>query len=102
PPGSADVSALSLHDALPISIVREVRRFLTGAEAAPEVDRVLVTVAFTDIVDSTRRAAEMGDSAWRSLLERHDALVQSRAQAARRSEEHTSELQSLAYLVCRL
>jgi class 3 adenylate cyclase len=38
-------------------------------------DRVLVTVFFTDIVDSTRRAAEKGDRDWRALLDAHDAIV---------------------------
>jgi class 3 adenylate cyclase len=38
-------------------------------------DRVLATVLFTDIVGSTERAAELGDSQWRSLLERHDVQV---------------------------
>jgi class 3 adenylate cyclase len=38
-------------------------------------DRVLTTVLFTDIVDSTRRAAALGDAAWRELLDRHDAVV---------------------------
>ena len=42
---------------------------------------MLATVMFTDIVDSTRRAADLGDSSWRELLERHDALV--RAQIGR-------------------
>ncbi|HSK56462.1 MAG TPA: adenylate/guanylate cyclase domain-containing protein [Jiangellales bacterium] len=44
-------------------------------------DRVLTTVLFTDIVDSTRRAAALGDAAWRELLDRHDAVV--RRQLAR-------------------
>src|SRR5512133_2111508 len=37
--------------------------------------RFLATVLFTDIVDSTKRAAELGDKAWRDLVERHDAIV---------------------------
>jgi class 3 adenylate cyclase len=44
-------------------------------------DRVLATVLFTDIVDSTRRAAEIGDRDWHALLDAHDAVV--RAQLAR-------------------
>ena len=43
------------------SITNAIEEFLTGARHVPEPDRVLVTVLFTDIVDSTRRAAEMGD-----------------------------------------
>jgi len=42
-----------------------------------EPDRALVSVLFTDIVESTQRAAQLGDSAWREVLERHDALVDS-------------------------
>ncbi len=59
------------------SIVSEVARFVTGAAPVRPPDRVLVTVLFTDIVDSTRRAAELGDARWRELLERHNALVRS-------------------------
>ncbi len=39
-----------------------------------DVDRVLKTVLYTDVVDSTRRAAEMGDRHWRDLLDRHDVI----------------------------
>ncbi|TMK97907.1 MAG: adenylate/guanylate cyclase domain-containing protein [Actinobacteria bacterium] len=49
----------------------EVQEFLTGARAVSDADRVLATVLFTDIVGSTRRAAELGDQKWRELLERH-------------------------------
>jgi class 3 adenylate cyclase len=54
----------------------EVRRFATEiAHAEAELDRVLATVLFTDIVDSTAVAATMGDSRWRSLLNEHDTLA---------------------------
>ncbi|ORA10785.1 hydrolase, partial [Mycobacterium asiaticum DSM 44297] len=46
---------------------QEVAKFLTGHRAEVADDRVLATVLFTDIVDSTRRAAEMGDRDWRAL-----------------------------------
>ncbi|HEY3188688.1 MAG TPA: adenylate/guanylate cyclase domain-containing protein [Solirubrobacteraceae bacterium] len=49
----------------------EIQEFLTGSRAAPEPDRVLATVLFTDIVESTRTAAELGDRRWRELLGRH-------------------------------
>src|SRR5207247_7363915 len=45
--------------------------FITGVRPAPTPKRVLATVLFTDIVDSTRKAAEMGDRAWRRILEEH-------------------------------
>jgi class 3 adenylate cyclase len=47
----------------------EVEEFLTGARQAPDSERILATVMFADIVDSTRRAAELGDRRWRELLE---------------------------------
>ena len=46
-----------------------------GTRSEVEIDRVLATVMFTDIVDSTKRAAELGDRQWRVLLDRHDAAV---------------------------
>ena len=45
---------------------------IQSLQAAKDPDRVLATILFTDIVDSTRRAAELGDSKWRQLLDRHD------------------------------
>jgi class 3 adenylate cyclase len=57
-------------------VVDEVEEFLTGSRSgAAEIDRVLATVLFTDIVDSTKRAAELGDRQWRALLDRHDEAV---------------------------
>jgi class 3 adenylate cyclase len=52
-----------------------IEEFLTGGRRPREPQRVLATVLFTDIVGSTKQAAELGDSAWRQLLERHNGLV---------------------------
>jgi class 3 adenylate cyclase len=52
-------------------ILDEVKEFLTGTHYAPEPDRILATVLFTDIVDSTDTAAQLGDQRWREVLERH-------------------------------
>jgi class 3 adenylate cyclase len=52
-------------------ILNEIEEFLTGERPVPEIDRVLATVLFTDIVGSTERAAVLGDHAWRSLLDAH-------------------------------
>jgi class 3 adenylate cyclase len=60
---------------------QEITQFLTGSQVDVADDRVLATVLFTDIVDSTRRAAEMGDRDWHALLDAHDAVV--RAQLVR-------------------
>jgi class 3 adenylate cyclase len=56
-------------------LLDEAEEFLTGARSSPAPDRVLASVLFTDIVDSTRMAAELGDRSWRSLLDRHDDLA---------------------------
>jgi class 3 adenylate cyclase len=56
-------------------VVDEIEEFLTGIRPAPESDRVLATVLFTDIVGSTERASSLGDNAWRDVLEQHHASV---------------------------
>ena len=55
--------------------LQEIREFLTGDRAEPEVDRILATILFTDIVGSTEKAAELGDRGWAERLVRHHALV---------------------------
>jgi class 3 adenylate cyclase len=57
------------------SVVGEIERFLGAVQAEIALDRVLATVLFTDVVGSTERAAELGDTEWRALLDRHDALA---------------------------
>jgi pimeloyl-ACP methyl ester carboxylesterase len=57
------------------AVLGEIEEFLTGARSPAEPDRVLATVMFTDIVGSTERAAELGDSRWRELLARHQEAV---------------------------
>jgi class 3 adenylate cyclase/pimeloyl-ACP methyl ester carboxylesterase len=56
------------------ALLDEVEDFLTGRRSGTG-ERVLATVLFTDIVDSTRQAAALGDAAWRGRLENHDAIV---------------------------
>lgn len=63
------------------SIVEEVEEFLTGVRSGGELTRALLTVMFTDIVDATAHAAEVGDGRWRDLLAHHDRDV--RAELAR-------------------
>jgi pimeloyl-ACP methyl ester carboxylesterase len=57
------------------SVIAEIEEFVTGAPADVEPDRVLATVLFTDLVDSTARAAAAGDQRWRELLDAHDLAV---------------------------
>ena len=56
-------------------LLDEIQEFLTGERTAPEPDRILATVLLTDIADSTRRAAEIGDQHWRKLLGDHNLLA---------------------------
>ena len=56
-------------------VITEIREFLTGFREPSEPDQVLATVLFTDIVESTDRAREMGDREWRDLLEKHHRTV---------------------------
>jgi len=56
-------------------VLDEVEEFLTGSRSAVEADRVLATVLFTDIVNSTKRAETIGDRAWHDLLDHHNAIV---------------------------
>jgi class 3 adenylate cyclase len=67
-----------------------IAEFLTGQQADVADDRVLATVLFTDIVDSTRRAAEMGDRNWHALLDAHDAVVRAQLNRFRGREVNTS------------
>jgi class 3 adenylate cyclase/pimeloyl-ACP methyl ester carboxylesterase len=69
---------------------QEVAEFLTGHQAEVADDRVLATVLFTDIVDSTRRAAQIGDRDWHALLDAHDAVVRSQLARFRGREVNTS------------
>ena len=60
------------HNAM---LLRETHEFIHGLTTTPPPDRVLATIMFTDIVGSTERAAELGDTAWSELLARHHTLV---------------------------
>jgi class 3 adenylate cyclase/alpha-beta hydrolase superfamily lysophospholipase len=64
---------LFLADSGPIA--ETIREFLGAPRPAPDRERVLATVLFTDVVGSTRKAAELGDAQWKTLLERHNRTV---------------------------
>jgi pimeloyl-ACP methyl ester carboxylesterase len=72
------------------AVLDEVEEFLTGVRHSAEPDRVLATVLFTDIVGSTVRAAELGDGAWRDLLDRHHAVVRREVEHGRGREIDTA------------
>jgi class 3 adenylate cyclase len=74
------------------SVLDEVEQFLTGTQARPTVDRVLSTILFTDIVGSTKTAAEIGDAAWIALRQSHDDLVRENLRQHRgREVSHTGD-----------
>jgi len=57
------------------AIVDEMQEFLTGTRHVHEPTRILATVLFTDMVESTSRAVQLGDARWRALISDHDRLV---------------------------
>jgi class 3 adenylate cyclase len=74
----------------PDRMLEEMQEFLTGTRPVPDPDRVLMTLLFTDIVGSTRRASELGDRRWRELLDAHHALVRSELDRFRGREVDTA------------
>jgi pimeloyl-ACP methyl ester carboxylesterase len=74
----------------PDAIVDEIEEFLTGARRAPEHDRMLATILFTDIVGSTKRAVELGDQRWRDLLVQHHGVVRNQLDRFRGKEIDTA------------
>lgn len=71
-------------------IFDEVAEFLTGTRPVTDIDRVLVSVLFTDIIGSTERASSLGDQRWRSLLDRHDQIVREQLRIFRGREVNTT------------
>lgn len=65
------------------AVTDAIEEFLTGVRRQPDPDRVLATVLFTDLVESTRRAADLGDRHWSRLLDRHDELARSEIESSR-------------------
>jgi class 3 adenylate cyclase len=85
-PGDKYVPYLGDYEA----ILGEIEEFVTGQRSVPELDRVLATVVFTDIVDATRTAVERGDRGWRELLEVHHAVVREELERFRGREIDTA------------
>ena len=71
-------------------VTDEVAEFLTGERPVVEVERILTTVLFTDIVGSTERAASLGDQRWRVLLDSHDRAVRDQLRRFRGREINTT------------
>ena len=72
------------------ALVDVIQEFLTGAHPAPDLDRSLATVLFTDIVGSTQRAGQLGDRRWRYLLDEHHARIRRLLERYRGNEVDTA------------
>jgi hypothetical protein len=83
-PGGDDAVAFSTP------AIEEIVEFVTGERPEVEIDRILTTLLFSDIVGSTERAATMGDQAWRSLLDAHDRTVRDQLRRFRGKEINTT------------
>ena len=70
---------LAIGDVDPV--IDEVEAFVTGTRPTHDADRVLATVLFTDIVDSTARAAQLGDRGWRAILDSHEEIARAEVHA---------------------
>ncbi|HZF36402.1 MAG TPA: adenylate/guanylate cyclase domain-containing protein [Candidatus Angelobacter sp.] len=71
-------------------VVDEIEEFLTGVRPARDADRVLATILFTDIVDSTVRAADLGDHRWQELLGQHHRIVRQEIERLRGREVNST------------
>ena len=72
------------------AVVQETAELLTGERPPVEIERVLTTVLFTDIVGSTARVASLGDQQWRGLLDAHDRAVRAELRRFRGQEIKTT------------
>jgi class 3 adenylate cyclase len=75
---------------LPTAVLEELIEFLTGQRPEVEINRILTTVMFTDIVGSTEQAAALGDQRWRSLLDLHDRAIREQLRRFRGREINTT------------
>ena len=72
------------------TVATEVAEFLTGDRPVVEIERILTTVLFTDIVGSTALAASVGDQRWHSILDAHDQTVREQLKRFRGREINTT------------
>jgi class 3 adenylate cyclase len=72
------------------AVIDEIEELVTGVRPAPEPNRVLATILFTDIVSSTDRLRQVGDHAWAELLARHHAAVRRELERFRGREVDTA------------
>jgi class 3 adenylate cyclase len=71
-------------------MIDEVAEFITGDRPILEVERILTTILFTDVVGSTQRAAALGDQRWHAVLDEHDQAVRDQVRRFRGREVNTT------------
>src|SRR6266513_569117 len=72
------------------TVLSDIQEFITGERPIDSSDRVLATVLFLDIASSTERAAELGDTPWRNLLNSYYAIVRKELARFRGKETNTT------------
>jgi len=72
------------------TVLSDIQEFITGERPIDSSDRVLATVLFLDIASSTQRAAELGDTSWRNLLNSYYAIVRKELARFRGKETNTT------------
>jgi class 3 adenylate cyclase/pimeloyl-ACP methyl ester carboxylesterase len=85
-----ELPGADLGGGIPAGAIADIAEFLTGERSLGEIDRILTTVVFTDIVGSTAQAATLGDRRWRSLLDAHDRAVREQLRRFRGNEINTT------------
>jgi class 3 adenylate cyclase/pimeloyl-ACP methyl ester carboxylesterase len=85
-----ELPGADLGGGIPAAGIAEIAEFLTGERSLGEIDRILTTVLFTDIVGSTNQAASLGDQRWRSLLDAHDRAIRGQLRRFRGNEINTT------------
>jgi class 3 adenylate cyclase len=85
-PGTDDLIWVGDADA----VLEEIEEFLTGVRPCPQLDRILASVLFTDIVGSTEHASTRGDRTWREILDAHDSMVRRQIERFRGREINTT------------
>jgi class 3 adenylate cyclase/pimeloyl-ACP methyl ester carboxylesterase len=85
-----ELPGADLGGGIPAGAIADIAEFLTGERSLGEIDRILTTVLFTDIVGSTTRAASLGDQRWRSLLDAHDRAIREQLRRFRGHEINTT------------
>lgn len=85
-----ELPGADLGGGMPPEAIADIAEFLTGERSLGEIDRVLTTVLFTDLVKSTETLASLGDERWTEILDAHDRIVRAQLRRFRGREVNTT------------